>query len=184
MAVTLVIRMAHVVFLIRMLVGATLVLFGLNDLMELFEVDYGSKANAFLQDMEGSGYLQEVRGGLLILCGIMFVIARWVPLALILFAPIILNILVFHAFLAPTKIAAAAALGVAQVFLAYCYWPYFRSVFVMNTPSRYGTVRRRGGGGMSRPAAASAQRPPAQRPQTAQRPPSAQRPSSAQRPTP
>ena len=178
MAVTLVIRMAHVVFTVRMLVGATLILFGLDDLIDLFEIDYGRKGDKFVSAVEGTGYLQQVRGSLLMVCGLLFVVARWVPLALILFAPIMMNILIFHAFLAPAKITVAAILGVAQIFLAYCYWPYFRSLFVMNTPSRCGAVRRGGarggGGGAPRPAPAGgggggggrppAQRPPAQRP--------------------
>ena len=107
MAVTLVIRMAHVVFTVRMLVGATLLLFGLDDLMSLFEIDYGKKGGRFVSAVEGTGYLQQVRGSLLMVCGLLFVVARWVPLALILFAPIILNILIFHAFLAPAKITIA-----------------------------------------------------------------------------
>ena len=171
--------MAHMVFATRMLVGVTLVLFGLDDLIDLFEVEYGRKGDRFLSAVASTGYLQEVRGSLLMLCGLLFVVARWVPLALILFAPIMLNILIFHAFLAPEKIAVAAVLGVAQIFLGFCYWPYFRSLFVMNTPSRYGAVRRGARGGGGRPPAA-AQRPPA----AAQRPPSAGQRPPAQRPSP
>jgi len=180
--------MAHVVFTVRILVGITLLLFGLDDLMNLFEIDYGKKGAKFVSAVEGTGYLQQVRGSLLMVCGLLFVVARWVPLALILFAPIILNILIFHAFLAPAKITIAAILGVAQVFLAFCYWPYFRALFVMNTPSRYGSVRKggRSSGGAPRPAPAASGGGGAPRPAPAGggSRPSAQRPPSSQRPTP
>ena len=151
MAVTLVIRMAHVVFTARMLVGATLVFYGLNDLVEWFEPDYGRKGGRLLSAIADTGYLLELKASLMILSGLLFMVARWVPLALVLFSPILLNMLAFHAFLAPTKITFAAILGGLQLFLAYCYWPYFRALFVLNSPSRYGTVRRRGGAPPRRP---------------------------------
>ena len=176
--------MAHVVFVIRMLMGATLILFGLNDMTEIFQIEYGRQADKFMSAVAKTGYLQEVRGAFLVLCGLLFVVARWVPLALILFAPIMVNILVFHAFLAPSQITVAAVLAVAQVFLAFCYWPYFRSLLVMNTPSRYGVVRQKSAA-PRRPAAPAAApaglsgggAPPQQRPPAAQRPPSSQRPT-------
>jgi uncharacterized membrane protein YphA (DoxX/SURF4 family) len=68
-----------------------------------------------------SGYLMqfikgtEVLGGLLLLCN------RFVPLALVVLAPIVLNILAFHLFLLPSGTGMAVVILALELFLAWAH---------------------------------------------------------------
>lgn len=68
-----------------------------------------------------SGYLfqfikgTEVLGGLLLLCN------RFVPLALVILAPIVLNIVAFHLFLLPSGLGMAFAVLAIELYLAWAY---------------------------------------------------------------
>lgn len=68
----------------------------------------------------------ETIGGLLLISGF------FVPLALIALAPIILNIFLVHAFMEPSGVALALALGVFEIYLAFFsreYSPTIKQLF-------------------------------------------------------
>jgi uncharacterized membrane protein YphA (DoxX/SURF4 family) len=65
----------------------------------------------------------EVVAGLLLLTGIA------VPLALVLLAPILVNIFLFHLILAPEGLAPAVVLGAGELVLARAHWSSFRGLF-------------------------------------------------------
>ena len=54
-----------------------------------------------------------------LLCGLAFVSGRFVPLATVLIAPIIINIVLVHAFLAPSGLPLAGFLVAANCFVAF-----------------------------------------------------------------
>jgi uncharacterized membrane protein YphA (DoxX/SURF4 family) len=56
-----------------------------------------------------------------LLCGLAFVFGRFVPLATVVIAPVIVNIFLFHAFLDRTGMAVAIFLVLANIFVAYYY---------------------------------------------------------------
>ena len=91
--------------------------------------DMPEPAAAFMGAMMTTGYLftlvklTEFAGGLLVLSGVML------PLGLTVLAPVTINILCFHYFLAPDSIVLPLVMGVAQIFLAYAYRNNFRSLF-------------------------------------------------------
>ncbi|QDK36367.1 DoxX family membrane protein [Bdellovibrio sp. NC01] len=62
------------------------------------------------------------------LCGLMLLAGMWVPLALVVLAPILLNILFVHAFLAPSGLPLAIILGLLEVYLAFFSAPYSPTV--------------------------------------------------------
>jgi putative oxidoreductase len=64
-----------------------------------------------------------------LLCGLMFVSGRFVTLANIVIFPIVINILLFHATLAPSGVPAAAFLLVGCLFLAYYYRKNYAPLF-------------------------------------------------------
>jgi hypothetical protein len=82
--------------------------------------------------LAASGYffpllkLTEIAAGLLLLSG------RFVPLALTVLAPIIVNIVAFHAFLAPGGIGIALFVLALELYLAWSYRDAFRSVLKSN----------------------------------------------------
>jgi len=56
-----------------------------------------------------------------LVCGILLVVGRFVPLALIILSPIILNILMVHLFLDRSGLPVAIFLVLANIFIAYYY---------------------------------------------------------------
>ena len=61
-------------------------------------------------------------------CGILFVIGRFVPLATILIAPIIVNIFAYHAFIDNSGLPVAVFLVLANLFIAYNYRDAYRGI--------------------------------------------------------
>jgi len=80
-----------------------------------------------------SGYLfplikvTEVVGGVFLLAN------RCVPFALVLLAPLVVNIFAVHAFLMPEGLAVASALVVLEAYLGWAYRAAFRPLFALRT---------------------------------------------------
>lgn len=56
-----------------------------------------------------------------LVCGIAFVVGRFVPLATVVIAPIIINIFMYHAFVDTSGLPVAIFLVAANIFVAYYY---------------------------------------------------------------
>ena len=56
-----------------------------------------------------------------LICGILLVVGRFVPLALVILSPIIVNILMVHLFLDRSGLPVAIFLVLANIFIAYYY---------------------------------------------------------------
>jgi uncharacterized membrane protein YphA (DoxX/SURF4 family) len=76
--------------------------------------------------MMKSGYLFELIKGTEVIVGLLLLTNRFVPLALALIAPVIVNIVAFHAFLAPTGMVIPLALVALELYLAWHYRARFR----------------------------------------------------------
>ena len=67
-----------------------------------------------------------------IACGVMLLAGRFVPLALVVLAPIILNIFLVHAFMMPQGLPLAIVLGILESYLAFFspeYSPKIKTLF-------------------------------------------------------
>ena len=73
----------------------------------------------FDDGMNASVYLMPTVKLFELLCGAAFVVGRFVPLAVVVISPIIVNIVLVHAFLAPEGLPLAMFLVLANAFLAY-----------------------------------------------------------------
>ncbi len=87
----------------------------------------------FLDALAQTGYfmpflkLLELTGGLMLLSG------RFVPLGLLVLGPIILNIFLFHVFLAPgPMLGLALLLALTELYLAFSYFHYYRDIFTVD----------------------------------------------------
>jgi hypothetical protein len=60
--------------------------------------------------------------------GAMLVSNRFVPLAVALFAPFIVNSIAFHAFLEPSGLPMAAVFLALELYLAWAYRPAYRAM--------------------------------------------------------
>lgn len=88
----------------------------------------------FLAGLVASKYFMYLLKGTEIFCGACLVSGFFVPLALVILAPIALNILMVHLFLEPKGLPMAVAIVTAVVYLAF-FSPSYRStikkLFVM-----------------------------------------------------
>lgn len=106
--------------IVRSLMGA---LFVFGAIMFFF-VPYKQPALAgdlktFMEGLTASGYLLKLIKGTELVCGLALLVNRFVPLALVILCPIIINILFVHAILMPQELPIAIILLAAELFLAW-----------------------------------------------------------------
>jgi hypothetical protein len=83
-------------------------------------------AMAFGAALMGTGYLFPLIKGTETLAGALLLSNRFVPLALTLLAPVLVNIFLFHAFLTPGQVGTPIALLCLELFLAWSYRAAYR----------------------------------------------------------
>ncbi len=86
----------------------------------------------FTDGLAASGYLMPLVKTIEMLCGIAFVAGRFVPLAVVFIAPIAVNILLVHAFLAPEGLSVAIPIFLGLLFLAYVYRKNYEPLLAAN----------------------------------------------------
>ena len=113
----------------RVLLGAVFLVFGLNGFFHFLpQPPAPPRAMAFAGGLATSGYFfpllkaTEVVAGALLLLG-------FVPIALTLLAPIVVNIVAFHVFLAPGNYAVVGLVLAAEIYLAVVHRAAFAPLF-------------------------------------------------------
>ena len=111
--------------------------FGLNGFLHFLpQPPMPAGALPFLGGLAGAGYFFPLLKATEIAAGVLLLSNRFVPLALTLLAPIVVNIAAFHVFLAPSPIMVAFLLA-AEIYLAWVYRQAFRGVLAaQNKPER------------------------------------------------
>ena len=106
----------------RVLLGLMFVVFGSNIFLHFIPMppQKPSLATDFSKALMESHYVYVV-GLLQVMGGLLLVIGRFVPLGLTLLGPVIVNILLFHIFLAPDGLPTALVVGVLALFLLWRY---------------------------------------------------------------
>lgn len=80
----------------------------------------------FTDGLAGTGYFMPLLKITEFVCAILLLTGRFVPLALVILSPIIINILMVHTFLDRSTLVVALVMVLAQIFLAYCYRDAFK----------------------------------------------------------
>ncbi|HTO06782.1 MAG TPA: DoxX family membrane protein [Myxococcota bacterium] len=113
----------------RILLGAVFFVFGLNKLLHFIpQPPITGPAAEFMGALIASGYFLPLLAATEIVSGLALLTGRYVPLALVLLAPVVVNIVAFHTFLAPAGLPVALVVLALEVFLASQYRSAFRSV--------------------------------------------------------
>lgn len=113
----------------RLLLGVIFFVFGLNGFLGFLpQPPAPPEAAAFGGALAATGYMFPLIKGTEVVTGLLLLSNRFVPLALVVLAPVIVNIVAFHAVLAPSGIAIALVVLVLELALAYAYRASFRSV--------------------------------------------------------
>ena len=114
----------------RVLTGLLFATTGLNGfLMFMPAPDPASMAAegvAFSAALHATGYMLQLTSGVQLLAGVLLVVGRFVPLALALLAPVVVNIFLFHVFLEPSGMVVAVLVVAAEIGLAWAYRDRFR----------------------------------------------------------
>jgi putative oxidoreductase len=106
----------------RILLGLMFTVFGFNFFFHFIPQPPPAGASGdFAKAMFATGYIFHLLKVLEVASGIALLAGFFVPLALTVLAPIIVNILFFHAFLAPEGLPLPLAILVLEVFLAWAY---------------------------------------------------------------
>ncbi len=104
----------------RLLLGAIFFVFGLNGFLHFLPMPAPTgNAAAFMGGMAATGYFFPLLKGTEVIAGVLLLSNRYVPLALTVLAPIVLNIVAFHAFVAPSGMVLPLFISALGIFLAY-----------------------------------------------------------------
>jgi hypothetical protein len=104
----------------RLLLGAIFTLFGLNGFFHFLPAPPPQGlAAAFVGGLASSGYFFPLLKGTEVIAGLLLLGNRFVPLALTVLAPIVVNIVAYHTFLAPGGMAIPFVVTALGVYLAY-----------------------------------------------------------------
>ncbi len=121
-------------FAARILLGLIFFVFGLMGLLNLYPppTDLPEKLMAFTKGLMATGYFFPFLKVTETLCGLLLLSGIFVPLALVVLAPIILNIFMLHAFLEPSGLPLALFVGLLEIHLAFfseTFSPIVKQIF-------------------------------------------------------
>ena len=118
--------------ILRMILGLGLLFFGISKLIHFSYLPnyiYTGDIALFIDSLSSSEYILKVVGILEIFIGLLLVLNRWVPFALILLAPITVNILLFHLFTGKPGMIPALIVILLNAILIYKHWKAYRPLF-------------------------------------------------------
>lgn len=116
----------------RLLLGLIFLVFGLNGLLHFFSMPMPSgDAATWFGIMFGHRWMNFVAVVQLV-AGLLLLVGRFVPLALALLAPVIVNILLYHALLWRHGYVLALIATALELILLGLYWRSFAPLFVPN----------------------------------------------------
>ena len=117
------------VLIARILLGLTFLVFGLNGFLNFLHAPMPTgPAGQYMAVMGGTLYMQfvflvQIVGGVLLLSG------QFIPLALVLLGPVIVNILLFHITLLPTGLPPGLLAAVLWFIIFFGVRKAFRGIF-------------------------------------------------------
>ncbi len=122
---------SYIPAVVRILLGLPLFVFGLNLFLNFIPqptTPMPEGAVAFVGALVKSGYMMQLIGVTQLVVGAMLLTNRFVPLALALFAPFMVNSIAFHIFLERSGLGMAVVFLVMELYLAWAYRASYRSM--------------------------------------------------------
>jgi len=111
----------------RILLGLIFFVFGLNGFLHFIpQPPMSGPPVDFVGALIRSGYEFQLLKGTEVLAGLTLLSGRFVPLALAVLAPIVVNIVAFHTFLAPAGLPLPIVVLALELFLAWSYRSAYR----------------------------------------------------------
>lgn len=108
----------------RVLLGLILLVMGLNGFFYFIpapDTPMPAAAMDFAMALDKSGYMNQLVSGTQVVVGVLLLLNIFVPLALAIIAPIVINIVAFHVFLSYAMIAPGIVVAILEIYLAWAY---------------------------------------------------------------
>jgi uncharacterized membrane protein YphA (DoxX/SURF4 family) len=118
----------------RILLGLLFFVAGLNGFLNFIpqpKTPMPEGAMAFAGALMATHYMFQLIAGTQALVGVLLLVNRFVPLALVLIAPVIVNIIAFHLFLQPAGIVPGSIALILEIYLVHAYRNAFRPMLAM-----------------------------------------------------
>jgi uncharacterized membrane protein YphA (DoxX/SURF4 family) len=121
--------MSRIVPVARILLGLVFFVFGLNGFFHFLPMPpLAERPGAFMGALAATGYMFPLIKATEVVASVLLLSGRFVPLALLLLAPVLVNIAAFHIFLTPGEAGMSAVLVAITAFLAWSYRDSYRGV--------------------------------------------------------
>ena len=126
--------MRIVTLIARLLLGLIFVVFGLNGFLNFLSMGPmpSGLAGQFIGALALSHYFWVI-AGLQIVGGVLLLVNRFVPLALVLLGPVIVNILLYHLLLNMSGVGLAIVVAILWFIVFYAHRQYFAGIFVQRS---------------------------------------------------
>ena len=121
----------HLATAARVLLGLMFAVFGLNGFLNFIPpptTPIPEGAMAFSMALMKTGYMMPLIKGTELVAGLLLLSNRFVPLALVLLAPVVVNIVAFHVFLAPEGTGMTLFVLAMELYLAWTYRDVYRAL--------------------------------------------------------
>lgn len=128
--------MKVVVLICRVLLGLIFFIFGLNNLLHFLPMPLPSGDALTWVGILAAHHWMNFVGAIMTVAGLLLLVNRFVPLALTLLAPIIVNILLYHALLWPHGAAPAIIALILEIALVAVYFRSFLPLLAMNPETK------------------------------------------------
>ena len=120
----------------RILLGLIFLVMGLNSFLMFIpqpKTPLPEGAVALFMAFVNTHYLLQLIGGTQVAVGVLLLTNRFVPLALALIAPVVVNIVLFHVFLASSGLTFGLVVLALEVYLAWAYRSAFASMLAQRS---------------------------------------------------
>lgn len=121
--------MGHMKTALRLVLGLIYVVFGLNGFYQFIPVPPPPEtAAAFMGGLFSAGYFFPLLKATEVIAGLALLSGFFVPLALVILAPITLQIFLYHFFLAPEGMFVQAGMIVIHLAIGYLYRDAYKAL--------------------------------------------------------
>lgn len=127
--------MRTTIFIMRLLFGSLLLFGSIPYFFHLFpQPQLSGSIKVFNDGINASIYLMTLIKVTELICGISFIVNRFVPLTTIIIFPITINILGVHLFIAPEGLPVAIFILLSNLLLAFSHKELYKCLFVAKMP--------------------------------------------------
>jgi putative oxidoreductase len=134
--------MRYLILGARILLGLIFLIFGLNGILHLIRLPAPTGDAAAWYSLSATHQWMNFTSVVELICGVLLLVNRFVPLALILLAPTIVNIFLFRTVLWPQAAGIAILALILEVFLVAVYWRTFTPLLRPNPEEKLPPPRR------------------------------------------